>query len=74
MTALTTLLVVSSPAVPDAAAAPGAALSEQAIFSTVKDLTGIAPRATGSPGGKAAADYVMDRFRNAESPRSTSKK
>lgn len=65
VTALTTLLVVSSPAVPDAAAAPGAALSEQAIFSTVKDLTGIAPRATGSPGGKAAADYVMDRFRNA---------
>jgi Peptidase family M28 len=39
--------------------------SAQQILSTVEDLVALAPRATGTPGGKAAADYVAQRFRDA---------
>lgn len=35
------------------------------IFSTVRDLVEIAPRVTGSPGGRQAAAYVASRFRRA---------
>lgn len=47
---------------PSAHATP---LSSPAIMSTVTDLVGMAPRATGSPGGRRAADYVQNRFRAA---------
>ena len=40
-------------------------LTEPEIFRTITDLVEMAPRATGSPGGVAAADYVEDRFRAA---------
>ncbi len=32
------------------------------IYATIEDLVAMAPRATGTPGGKAAAAYVHDRF------------
>ena len=36
-----------------------------AIYRTIEDLVGMAPRATGTPGGKRAAEYVAERFRGA---------
>ena len=35
------------------------------ILGTITDLVGLAPRATGTPGGAAAADYVRRRFEGA---------
>lgn len=35
------------------------------IYRTIEDLVAMAPRATGTPGGKAAAAYVNDRFEKA---------
>ena len=32
------------------------------IFRTIEDLVAMAPRATGTPGGERAAQYVADRF------------
>ncbi|MFT4281036.1 M28 family peptidase [Microbacterium sp.] len=37
-------------------------MTEDAIFATIEDLVAMAPRATGSPGGEAAAAYVQRRF------------
>lgn len=58
----TMLAGLAQPGVSEAAADP---LSGQAIHSTTADLVGIAPRRTGSVGGKAAADYVGQRFARA---------
>jgi hypothetical protein len=41
------------------------ALSPDNIMRTIRSLTEMAPRATGSPGGLAAAQYVADRYRSA---------
>lgn len=38
------------------------------IMATIEDLVALAPRATGTPGGEAAAEYVADRFRSAGLP------
>lgn len=38
------------------------ALERDSILRTVSDLVALAPRATGTPGGEAAADYVAARF------------
>lgn len=35
------------------------------IFRTIEDLVAMAPRATGTPGGERAANYVADRFTQA---------
>lgn len=35
------------------------------LMTTIRDLVALAPRATGTPGGAAAADYVAGRFRSA---------
>ncbi|HQR26094.1 MAG TPA: M28 family peptidase [Nocardioides sp.] len=35
------------------------------LLATIQDLVALAPRATGTPGGEAAADYVAGRFRAA---------
>ena len=35
------------------------------IFRTIEDLVAMAPRATGTPGGERAAQYVADRFEQA---------
>lgn len=43
-------------------AAPPEVPSTEAIFGTVKDLVDIGPRRTGTPEGKAAADYVQRRL------------
>lgn len=40
-------------------------MQTEQIMSTVRDLVGMAPRATGTPGGERAAAYVADRFRTA---------
>jgi len=40
-------------------------MTEESIFSTIEDLVALAPRATGTPGGEAAAAYVADRFAKA---------
>ncbi|MFT3716440.1 MAG: M28 family peptidase [Gordonia sp. (in: high G+C Gram-positive bacteria)] len=45
------------------AQAAGSPLSSEAIYSTAADLVGFAPRATGSAGGAATADYIQNRFR-----------
>ena len=37
-------------------------MNESALMATVGDLVAMAPRATGSPGGEAAAAYVEQRF------------
>lgn len=37
-------------------------MTEDAIMSTITDLVAMAPRATGTPGGEAAAAYVAGRF------------
>jgi hypothetical protein len=37
-------------------------MTEEAILATIGDLVALAPRATGSPGGEAAASYVAERF------------
>lgn len=37
-------------------------MTESALMATVGDLVAMAPRATGSPGGEAAAAYVEQRF------------
>ena len=37
-------------------------MTEDAIMSTITDLVAMAPRATGTPGGEAAASYVAGRF------------
>ncbi|MGB3771117.1 MAG: M28 family peptidase [Rhodococcus sp. (in: high G+C Gram-positive bacteria)] len=39
--------------------------SRDDIVRTIRDLTEMAPRATGSPGGLRAAEYVADRYRAA---------
>ncbi len=43
----------------------GMSMTEAAIMSTIEDLVALAPRATGTEGGAAAADYVVGRFRGA---------
>lgn len=43
---------------------PEVATTEQ-LMATIDDLVAMAPRATGTPGGAKAADYVADRFRGA---------
>ncbi|CCQ17347.1 putative uncharacterized protein [Rhodococcus sp. AW25M09] len=48
-----------------AGADPAADFSSDDMMETVRDLTEIAPRATGSPGGLEAAEYVADRYRRA---------
>ena len=35
------------------------------LLATIDDLVAMAPRATGTPGGEAAAEYVAARFRAA---------
>lgn len=40
-------------------------MTEGSIFATIEDLVALAPRATGSPGGEAAAAYVAGRFERA---------
>ncbi len=40
-------------------------MQTERILSTVRDLVAMAPRATGTPGGERAAQYVADRFRAA---------
>ncbi len=40
----------------------GMSMTEDAIMATIEDLVAMAPRATGSPGGAAAAGYVERRF------------
>lgn len=40
-------------------------LQGPAIHRTIEDLVEMAPRATGTPGGARAAEYVADRFRAA---------
>ncbi|MBN9612954.1 MAG: hypothetical protein J0H64_05755, partial [Actinobacteria bacterium] len=40
-------------------------LRTSAIYGTIEDLVGMAPRATGTPGGIRAAEYVAERFRGA---------
>ncbi len=37
-------------------------MTEEAIMASIEDLVAMAPRATGTPGGEAAAGYVADRF------------
>ncbi len=37
-------------------------MTEDAMMATIEDLVAMAPRATGTPGGEAAASYVADRF------------
>ncbi|MEH3034381.1 MAG: M28 family peptidase [Aeromicrobium erythreum] len=50
---------------PAALAEPDLLPSTASLMKTVKDLVAIAPRATGTPGGRKAADYVANRFRAA---------
>ena len=57
--------MVACLAQPGMSAAAVDPLSGQSIHSTTADLVGIAPRRTGSVGGKAAADYVQKRFTGA---------
>ncbi len=58
------LLVAVLPA--EAAPTPPPTLpGTSAIMKTISDLVKIAPRSTGSVGGKKAADYVAQRFRQA---------
>ncbi|MFJ4167039.1 M28 family peptidase [Microbacterium sp. NPDC089698] len=40
-------------------------VTKERILATIEDLVALAPRATGSPGGAAAAAYVEDRFARA---------
>ncbi|WP_024356287.1 M28 family peptidase [Leucobacter chironomi] len=40
-------------------------LQETEIFSTIEELVAMAPRATGTPGGERAAEYVSERFARA---------
>lgn len=40
-------------------------LTEAAMMTTIRDLVDLAPRATGTPGGEAAADYVAERMSRA---------
>ncbi|MDA4891225.1 hypothetical protein PFZ55_30500 [Streptomyces sp. MS2A] len=40
-------------------------MTTEGILATIEDLVGLAPRATGTPGGAAAAAYVSERFRRA---------
>jgi len=40
-------------------------LQTSAIYRSIEDLVGMAPRATGTPGGARAAEYVAERFRAA---------
>ncbi len=40
-------------------------LQAPSILRTIEDLVDLAPRATGTPGGARAAQYVADRFKNA---------
>ena len=66
LTAVTVAFAGVATSSADAHAAPAAQpLSSDAIFSTVRALTAAGPRATGSPGGERAADYVAQRFRSA---------
>ena len=53
------------PGGPTALKDPALMPSTGSLMSTVKDLVDIAPRATGTPGGRKAADYVARRFRDA---------
>ncbi|MGC4933142.1 M28 family peptidase [Gordonia sp. DT30] len=53
------------PHVAPAHASPASPMSSESIYSTVGDLTSSGPRATGSPGGRRAADYVAQRFQAA---------
>ena len=61
--------IVAGLAVPTTASAavkPPPTLPDAAsMMRTIKDLIDIAPRSTGSPGGRKAAAYVADRFRKA---------
>ncbi|MDQ1204465.1 M28 family metallopeptidase [Microbacterium sp. SORGH_AS_0862] len=40
-------------------------MTESAMMETIRSLVALAPRATGTPGGDAAADYVRGRFERA---------
>ncbi len=53
------------PVTPEALLSPSFMPTTASFMSTVRDLVAMAPRATGTPGGKAAADYVARRFRAA---------
>lgn len=55
----------SRPTTPAGATGP---LTSDSIFRTIEDLVGLAPRATGTPGGVRAADYVATRLRDAGVP------
>ncbi|MFJ4166929.1 M28 family peptidase [Microbacterium sp. NPDC089698] len=44
---------------------PVGALTTERLLGTIQDLVDFAPRATGTPGGKLAADYVAERFSRA---------
>lgn len=62
-TAITLTVAVTALLAPVTAGGnPSGPLTTDSIMSTVADLTEMAPRATGSPGGARAADYVQDRF------------
>ncbi|WP_232680483.1 M28 family peptidase [Nocardioides sp. R-C-SC26] len=54
-----------APASPREIASPGLLPGNRAILRTVRDLVEMAPRATGTPGGRQAAAYVARRFRAA---------
>lgn len=41
------------------------AMTETSMMATIQDLVALAPRATGTPGGQAAAAYVAERFSRA---------
>lgn len=43
----------------------GMSMTETAMMATIQDLVALAPRATGTAGGDAAAAYVAERFRAA---------
>ncbi len=43
-------------------------MARDAMVATIQDLVDLAPRATGTPGGEAAAAYVVERFRGAGLP------
>lgn len=53
------------PITPAALASPDLMPSTTSLMSTVRDLVAMAPRATGTPGGKKAAYYVASRFKAA---------
>lgn len=53
------------PIEPAALLSPNLMPSTKSLMATIRDLVAMAPRATGTPGGKAAAYYVARRFKAA---------